>query len=116
MLLPNAADAIIAPEKIRDYLLNPEHAKNRGKWRLFEALGYTRSNWPVLEADIREQHLVLDAEEVEPNAYARRYRIEGELKGPIGRARIRTTWAIPHETGVPRLTSAYRVKRRDETT
>jgi hypothetical protein len=37
------------PAAKMDYLLNPEHPENRGKARLFAALGYTLSNWRQLE-------------------------------------------------------------------
>ena len=39
MKLPNAQNAVIAPEKLKDYLLNPTHKKGGTKARLLLALG-----------------------------------------------------------------------------
>lgn len=40
MRIPNADQAIIAPEKLRDYLLNPAHRRGSAKARLLLACGY----------------------------------------------------------------------------
>ena len=112
MQLPNANRAVISESKTSDYLFDAQHKDNGGKWRLFQALGYTQANWQQFETDVRQQHLILDDIEVQPNDYARRFRIDGELRGPLGSARIRTTWAIPFGTDVPHLTSAYQVRQR----
>jgi uncharacterized protein DUF6883 len=111
VLLPNADRAIISESKTRGYLFNPDHPDNGGKWRLFQALGYGQENWREFADDVKEQHLILDSTEVGRNDFARLFLIEGDLQGPIGSARIRTTWAIPFGTDVPVLTSAYRVRR-----
>jgi len=63
VLLPNADQAIIPAEKLRDYLLNPDHPNNGGKARLYAALCYTAANWEDLAEDLRQQHLRFDAEE-----------------------------------------------------
>jgi hypothetical protein len=56
MKLPNAEDAIIAPEKLRGYLLSTRHPTGRYKAALFRRLGYTDEQWALLEADLRSQH------------------------------------------------------------
>ncbi|HWH91799.1 MAG TPA: hypothetical protein VNV64_08385 [Candidatus Binatia bacterium] len=40
MKLPNADAAVVAQEKIRDYLLNAAHPDNGGKAAFFVALGF----------------------------------------------------------------------------
>ena len=40
--LPNAATAVVPPEKVRDYLLLPDHAQNQGK-----AEKFVRSVWVI---------------------------------------------------------------------
>jgi len=42
MKLPNADHAVIVPEKIRDYLLNPTHRRGAAKARLLLGMGYRR--------------------------------------------------------------------------
>jgi hypothetical protein len=40
--IPNATDAIVAPEKVRDYLLSRTHRGGRFKAAFFGQLGFTR--------------------------------------------------------------------------
>ena len=40
MKVPNAERAIVAPEKITAYLLNPANRENRGKAAFFLAFGF----------------------------------------------------------------------------
>jgi hypothetical protein len=48
MKLPNAIKAVVAREKIVDYLLNAAHPDNGGKADFFEALGFQRNRWTIL--------------------------------------------------------------------
>ena len=48
MLLPNADQAIIAPEKLRDYLLSVTHPVGKNKAVFFHALGYQAATWERL--------------------------------------------------------------------
>jgi hypothetical protein len=41
MKLPGADRAVIAPGKLRDYLLNPDHKRGGSKAQLLIALGYS---------------------------------------------------------------------------
>jgi hypothetical protein len=43
--LPNAERAVVADEKVRDYLLSPVNPRARGKAAFFRALGFDDSNW-----------------------------------------------------------------------
>ena len=106
MILPNAAHAVIPPEKLRDYLLNPDHPENGGKARVFAALGYTAANWEELAEDLRQQHVSLDAEE-QLHPFWTRYIIAGRLQGPKGSANIRSVWQIDSGSQIPRLITAY---------
>ena len=107
MLLPNAERAIIAPEKLRDYLPNEDHVDNRGKARVFAALGYYAENWQDLGQAFREQHLRRDATEGERDLWGVRYEITALLIGASGSATIRSVWQIDHGTEVPRFVTAY---------
>jgi uncharacterized protein DUF6883 len=61
MKLP-AADAIIPPEKLRDYLLSPTHPDGRAKAEYLAKLGYAEEAFPQLESDLRVQLLSRDAQ------------------------------------------------------
>ena len=52
MPIPNATEATVAPEKVRDYLLNPEHPDGGSKAAWFQSLGYARDRWQELASDL----------------------------------------------------------------
>jgi hypothetical protein len=106
-LLRNADRAIIRAEKVRDYLLNPANAKNNGKWRLFVALGYSRSNWERMADDLREQHLGHEAVFSRRTPFGDMYEIVARLQGPAGRATIKSIWQYDIGSDRPRFISAY---------
>lgn len=88
-------DAIIAPDKLRDYLLSVAHPDGRGKAEYLSRLGYSQYTAGRLEADLREQILSLDAQLGRPSPYGQKYEILGPLTGPNGEnAWIRTIWIV----------------------
>jgi hypothetical protein len=108
MLIPNADSAIIAPEKLRDYLLNPGHRRGSTKARLLLACGYRADAWDVLESDLRRQHLTADFTAAKENAFGRRFKIVSPLATPSGRQVVfQSIWQIDHGTDVPRLITLY---------
>ena len=52
MPIPNANEANAATEKVRDYLLNPEHPDGGSKAAWFWSLGYARDRWRELASDL----------------------------------------------------------------
>lgn len=54
MRIPKAQFAIVAAEKLRDYLLDPSHRDGGSKAAFFGSLGYSRLAWRRFEADLRE--------------------------------------------------------------
>jgi len=82
----HAQDAIIAPAKLRDYLLSEEHPDGRSKARYPARLGYSREEWGRLERDLREQVLPLEARLVGESPWGSKYEILGGLRGRSGRA------------------------------
>ena len=52
MPIPNATEATAATEKVRDYLLNPEHPDGGSKAAWFQSLGYGRDRWHELATDL----------------------------------------------------------------
>jgi hypothetical protein len=100
--LPNAEQAIVPPEKVRDYLLSPEHPVGRAKARFFAALGFRQAEWEALRAALWAHADVGEAEPV-PSAYGRKYEVRGMLQGPGGRsAAVVTVWIILAGEEAPR--------------
>jgi hypothetical protein len=87
-----SAQAVIDPRKITDYLLRP--LEDSDKSAFLARAGYTEDNPEVLLSDIRHQLLPLDAVDLGPFAFGRKYEITGTLTGPTGRSlRVRSIWA-----------------------
>ncbi|PYQ14166.1 MAG: hypothetical protein DMF80_13175 [Acidobacteria bacterium] len=103
MKLP-ARDAIIPPDKLRDYLLSPTHPDGRAKAEYLGRLGYFQDTFLQLEVDFREQVLCRDAQPVRASLYGQKYEILGPLTGPNGSTGwVRTIWIILTGETAPRL-------------
>jgi filamentous hemagglutinin len=110
-ILRNADRAVIDARKVRDYLLNPLHARGGNKARMFAAaLGYRRFDHARLIERIREAILTHEAVRIDAMPYGERFRVEIPIAGPAGSAIVRTLWIIRTGEDVPRLTSAYPIK------
>ena len=107
MQLPNSERAIIAQEKLIDYVLNLRHKRGGSKARLLAQFGYTVDTWQQLDADIR-RGLATDVEIVRSTDYGRRYEIRMTLQTPMALPlTVRTIWQIDEGTEVPRLLTLY---------
>lgn len=110
MNLPNAGHAIIAPEKILRYLLDPTNPRSRGKPALFFALGYTRETWERFRDDLLAHGRTHPVAETEQAGTATVYNVDGELIGPNQRSRsIRTVWRTDRRRADPRFITAFPV-------
>jgi hypothetical protein len=106
--IPHADKAIIAADKLTRYLLNPSHKRGGAKARLLLGLGYRTDAPQLLEADLRAQHLALDATRASQNAYGVTYEIEGAITTPSGKSvRFCSIWQIDTGSEVPRFITMY---------
>jgi len=106
--VPNAERAVIATEKLRNYLLNLSHRRGGSKARLLLSLGYAAATWQRLDADIRAQHLTTDVELQVDTEYGARYEIAAPLVGPNGRSILfRSIWQIDTGMDFPRLITMH---------
>lgn len=86
-------EAIIASEKLTQYLLVPLPKDDKSKY-LAQA-GYTLENWEQLEQDIRNQVLIEPAELIESTRYGDKYSIRAYLRGPNqATLKILTIWMM----------------------
>lgn len=107
MQLPNRTLAVIAPDKLTNYLLNLRHKRGGTKARLLAQFGYTVQDWRRLEADIR-RGLETEVTLMRPTDYGMRYEIRMTLQTPCGEPlTVRTIWQIDAGTEVPRLITLY---------
>ena len=102
--LSNADKAVIAPDQLREYLLNPDHRRGASKADLLLSLGYRTGEQQRLEADLRRQHVPADVATTLATDYGIRYEIVAPLVGPNGRIVLfRSVWQIDTGTDYPRL-------------
>ena len=108
MKLPGAEQAVIAPAKIRDYLLSTSHPVGRFKEPFFASLGYTVANWQRLEQDLLALAVSGEAEPGRESPYGQKYEIHGTLNGPSGRsARVLTVWIVRLGSDIPEFVTAF---------
>ena len=101
-LSPNTA--IVAAEKLRDYLLNFENPDGESKARFLAEIGYERGDWRRLENDLRDQHLTKDCVLGRKSIYGQKYEIVAPLVGPNGGERwIRSVWIVRRNETQARL-------------
>ncbi|MGH2954083.1 MAG: DUF6883 domain-containing protein [Solirubrobacterales bacterium] len=107
--LPNADRAVIEPEKVRDYVLSPDHEHGRHKARVFRsALGIDRDSWEYLRQQIAARVVEADVSEVRTGRYGLRYSVPMLIEGLNGQTHeVTTGWIIDREGAPPRLTTAY---------
>ena len=108
MKLPNAQSAEIAPAKLKDYLLNPDHRRGGTKARVLISFGYRSEEWQRLAEGLRKSHLPAEVHTTHETEYGRRFDIIAPLAAPDGRSlMLRSVWQIDTGTDHPRLITIY---------
>ncbi len=115
--LPNAQMAVIPPEKLSGYSLNPDHDDGGSdKARVFAAVfGFTRVHADELAEQILRALASTPAREKNADRYGRRFQVDVRVTGPKGGGTVRTGWIIRTGTDFPSLTSAYAVVTKGTT-
>ncbi|MFO7904661.1 MAG: DUF6883 domain-containing protein [Planctomycetota bacterium] len=109
MPIPDARRAVIAPEKVRDYLLNLEHADGGSKAIWFHSLGYSRDQWQLLVDDLMA--IARERERDEFDTETTQFGIKHKASGSVGRPNHRpgsvlTVWIV-EDDDPPRLVTVY---------
>ena len=107
MKLPDADQAVVAREKITDYLLSLTSPRGASKARFFRQFGFQVAEWEVFAAALRshcQQHEVAATLETE---YGIQYVIIGRIETPDGRnPNIRAVWQVDNGADYPRFITA----------
>src|SRR5438128_2652669 len=95
--LPNAEQALVPMEKLRDYALNPYHAIGSHKARVFvTALGIRQADWEFLRAQILVGIRTVPASRSAVTDYGEHYRVRLQIMGRNRRTMpVTTAWFIP---------------------
>lgn len=113
MKLPNLENAVVSKAKILDYLLANTSKSARAKAGFFSRFGFTRDDWRVLQRALLHHGQSYEVESVEDDAFGARYTIIGELNCPdVRRPIVKAVWIIDEGLDVPRLITAYPLRRR----
>ena len=112
MRLPNAENAVVDIEKLRDYCLNPNHPEGKHKARVFfDKLGIRQHDSEELRQAILEGILLAEAIEQEPSSFGRRFIVDMVVSRSEGivlsSAVVRTAWIIRDGEDLPRLTTCF---------
>ncbi|MGZ5445983.1 MAG: DUF6883 domain-containing protein [Thermoanaerobaculia bacterium] len=108
MKIPGANKAMVDPAKVRDYLVSPEHPVGRFKAVFFASLGYSRANWPALQAEFQRLALSDDAVAGVPSDFGQKFEVRATLDGPSGRrAAVVVVWIVLKGEQVPRFVTAF---------
>jgi hypothetical protein len=113
MRLPNPERAVVDAAKVRDYLLSFEHPVGRFKAAVFASVGYSRTSWAVLQADLLASAFLDGANPGRPTPYGQSFRLPAKFKGPSGRLlSVITLWLVHGDEDFPRLVTVYPGGRR----
>lgn len=107
MPIPDAERAVIAPEKVRDYLLNLGHPDGGSKAVWFHSLGYTRDQWRLLAEDLMAIARNCDRFDTETTQFGIKYKASGSVDRPDHRPGFVLTVWIVEDDDPPRLVTAY---------
>ena len=106
--VPGAEKAMIHPDKLRRYALDPDSEVGAHKARVFAAvLGFTQENAEDLEQQLLRGLPDVSAVRGELDKHGQRYKADVAVTGPGGSGVVRTAWIVENEEVPPRLTSAY---------
>jgi hypothetical protein len=106
--LPNAEQAIVDIVKLRDYALSTSHPRGRHKARVFlAALGFTAADAEELRTALLESARTGEAVPGASDEFGTRYTVDFEMVRSTKQARLRASWIIRVDDGLPRLTSCY---------
>ncbi len=106
--LPGADLAIVAQEKIVDYLLNTTHPDNGGKALFFLELGFRADQWQALADAFRRLAVTGSVKNCVASSHGAKYILDGRIETPCGKAPwVRTVWIVDDGQREPRLVTAY---------
>ena len=108
MRLPNAVNAVIDLEKIRDYCLNPDHPRGKHKARVFESVfGFRQSDSSRLLDLIAVGIVTAESDVGERDDFGARFTTDIEIRVGGCVAVVRTAWIVRTGEDFPRLTTCY---------
>ena len=111
--LPGAERAVVPEEKLRGYLLNPEHADGTHKLRVFQsALGIGPDDWEFMRHQLQSGVTNATVESSRPSVDCTVYMVPMDVEGLNGaKKRVSTVWKVDDGGDSPSFVTAYLDKR-----
>ncbi|MFZ1937014.1 MAG: DUF6883 domain-containing protein [Thermoguttaceae bacterium] len=108
MKLPRGDEAIVALQKLTDYLLSVAHPVGSSKAGFFRNRGFDDDNVRLLEDGLLAIARSAVVAEVASSPHGTKYVIDGRLQTPDGGVVfVRTIWIIESHQDRPRFVTAY---------
>ena len=108
MKVPRCDEAVVAPEKITDYLLAENHPLGRHKAAFFGRFGYSVETGRALAEALRRHAAAHDVAKREATPFGMRYTVEGPMATPDGRnPGVCGVCFVEAGTDIPRFVTAY---------
>jgi hypothetical protein len=108
MKLPGGDRATVDIAKLRDYCLNPAHARGRHKARVFAStLGLTSADAEFLREQLLRAARERSATPGDCDEHGERYVVDFRLDRGGRHATVRSAWIIGTGDRAPRLTSCF---------
>jgi hypothetical protein len=112
MYMPGRERAIVEDSKVLGYLLNTAHPDGMSKAFLFMAHGFKPENVEVFKETLLSHCLGYEVAQLVHTKFGVKYIIDGEISTPRKtKVNIRTVWIATLQTGLPKLVTAYPIKR-----
>jgi len=75
--------------------------------------GFSVEDWEVLAKALHRHAAENEVVKIEQTPFGTRYVVDGPLSTPSGRSvNVRVVWFVEHAETIPRLVTAYPLKRR----
>ena len=110
--LPDADAAFVEPDKLTEYLLNPDHPVGGDKAAFLARFGFRREAWRALEAALLAHARAGEVVGERQSRYGHHYTVQGPLATPDGRnPTVRTAWVVAWGERQPRFVTAHPGRR-----
>jgi hypothetical protein len=109
MKVPLHSAVSIPEEKLRLYLLNPNHPVGGPKAVFFRKLGFAPDRLPAFAEALRTHVNECEVSEVQTMSFGVVFAVEGPLKTPSGQSAqvVRSVWIVESDGSPLRLVTAY---------
>lgn len=107
MPFPDAEHAVVAQEKVCDYLLNLAHPVGGSKAAWFHSLGYSFEDWQLLAEHLRRVAISSEKFVAKPSDFGVKYVTFGKIGvSPHSSGDVVAVWVVEANL-TPRLVTAY---------